>query len=178
MDGGGSLHGSGEGLHDGGVGHHGGAPHALPPDSPLFDGYDPRDPGPDFTNSDGRLVYPDDVDPTKPYAVAGTVVPNVQIPLGTVVDRFGYAGGAWLSPDGTPFAFRALPPDSALKPYLHYVVADQTKLPPGWSIEQSQVASWFHQPGGGRQYRILAPDGERPSVQTLLDWGYLKEKRE
>ncbi|SBS72063.1 hypothetical protein MHPYR_120167 [uncultured Mycobacterium sp.] len=154
------------------------APHALPADSPLFDSYVPHDPGPDFTDPNGNLIYPDDADPAKPYAVPGTVVPHVDLARGTLLDRFGFAGGAWLSPDGTPFPFRGLPSDSALKPYFQYVVDDPTKLPPGWSIEQSKVAPWFHQPGGGVQYRIIAPEGERPSVQTLLDWGYLKEVHE
>jgi hypothetical protein len=103
------------------------------------------------------------------------VVPDARLEAGTVIDRFGYPGGAWLSPEGTPFLERALPPDSATKPYFTYVVEDPTKLPPGWQIEQSVVAPWFDQPGGGVQFRIIAPEGERPSVQTLLDWGYLRE---
>lgn len=182
--------GAGEGSGHGGGGSDGGSPHSgggpadhhkpdtpqpLSPDSPLFDGYERHDPGPEFTDPDGNLIYPDDTDPAKPYAVPGTVVPNVQLARGTLMDRFGFPGGAWLSPDGTPFPFRGLPDDSALKPYFQYAVNDPTKLPPGWSIEQSQVAPWFHQPGGGLQYRIIAPEGERPSVQTLLDWGYLRE---
>ncbi|WP_343573287.1 TNT domain-containing protein, partial [Mycobacterium sp.] len=90
--------------------------------------------------------------------------------------RFGYPGGDYLAPEGTPFAELSLPPTSALKPYCEYVVADPAKLPPGWQIEQSQVAPWFHQPGGGIQYRIIAPEGQEPSVQELLDWGFLKSK--
>jgi Tuberculosis necrotizing toxin len=73
-----------------------------------------------------------------------------------------------MAPEGTPFAQLALPPDSALKPYFQYVVNEPTALPPGWHIEQSQVAPWFHQPGGGTQYRIIAPPGERASVERLL----------
>lgn len=44
-------------------------------------------------------------------------------------------------------------------PYFEYVVADPAKLPASFHIEQSQVASWFGQPGGGVQYRITGPDG-------------------
>jgi hypothetical protein len=152
------------------------APLPLPHDSPLFDGYHPVAPGPEFTAADGSLIYPDENLASKPYAIPGTVVPDAQIPQGTVIDRFGSPGGAYLAPEGTPFAERALPPDSALKPYCQYVVEDPTKLPPGWRIEQSQAAPWFHQPGGGTQYRIVAPEGEQPSVQELLDWGFLKPK--
>uniref|UniRef100_UPI0031DC2652 TNT domain-containing protein n=2 Tax=Mycobacterium sp. TaxID=1785 RepID=UPI0031DC2652 len=151
-------------------------PHALPSDSPLFDGYHPIQPGPEFTAADGSLIYPDQTLPTKPYAVPGTMVPDAQLAPGTELGRFGYPGGDYLAPEGTPFAELSLPPTSALKPYCEYVVADPAKLPPGWQIEQSQVAPWFHQPGGGIQYRIIAPEGQEPSVQELLDWGFLKSK--
>ncbi|RIS64368.1 glycohydrolase toxin TNT-related protein [Mycobacteroides abscessus] len=148
-------------------------PPPLPPDHPLFDGYHRTDPGPQYTNPDGSLHYPDASDPTKPYAVPGTVVDNAQLPKGTVLGRFGYPGGEWLAPEGTPFAKLALPNESALKPYYEYVVSDPAKLPPGWRIEQSQVAPWFHQPGEGTQYRIIAPPGQKPNAQFLEDSGFL-----
>jgi hypothetical protein len=150
--------------------------HPLPADSPLFDGYHSIEPGPEFTKADGSLRYPDDTLPSAPYAVPGTIAPDAHLAAGTELGRFGYPGGAYLAPEGTPFAELSLPPDSALKPYFEYVVADPAKLPPGWHIEQSQVAPWFHQPGGGIQYRIIAPEGQEPSVQELLDWGFLKPK--
>ncbi len=150
--------------------------HPLPADSPLFDGYHPVAPGPEFTRADGSLIYPDDSLLTKPYAIPGTIVPDAHLTPGTELGRFGYPGGDYLAPQGTPFAELSLPPESALKPYCEYVVADSEKLPPGWHIEQSKVAPWFHQPGGGNQYRIIAPEGQEPSVQELLDWGFLKPK--
>jgi Tuberculosis necrotizing toxin len=149
-------------------------PAPLPHDSPMFDGYHPHEPGPEFTNADGSLHYPDQNLPTKPYAIPGTVVPDAHLPQGAVLDRFGYPGGAYLSPEGVPFAERALPPDSALKPYFQYVVDDPAALPPGWRIEESQAAPWFHQPGGGTQYRIIAPPEVDPSVDGLVESGYLK----
>lgn len=149
-------------------------PPPLPPESPLFDGYDPIPPGPEFTNADGSLIYPDDSLPDKPYAIPGTVVPDVQLPAGTELGRWGYPGGTYLAPEGTPFAELSLPPDSAGKPYFRYAVDDPTALPPGWRIEQSQAAPWFHQPGGGPQYRVIAPDGVEPSVESLRRSGYLK----
>ncbi|OBB35848.1 TNT domain-containing protein [Mycobacterium sp. 852002-51961_SCH5331710] len=149
-------------------------PPPLPPDSPLFDGYDPIPPGPHFTNPDGGLIYPDDSLDSKPYAIPGTIIDNAELSKGTVLDRFGHPGGTYLSPEGVPFAERALPPDSAFKPYYQYVVDDPSKLPPGWRIEQSQAAPWFNQPGGGTQYRIVAPPGMDPSVEALRRAGYLK----
>lgn len=149
-------------------------PPPLPHDSPVFDEYHPIDPGPEFTKADGTLLYPDDTLPSKPYAIPGTVVPDAHLSAGTVIDRFGYPGGTYLSPEGVPFAERALPPESALKPYYQYVVNNPTALPPGWHIEESQAAAWFHQPGGGAQYRIISPPGVDPSVDELVESGYLK----
>jgi hypothetical protein len=148
-------------------------PPPLPHDSPLFDGYHPIAPGPEFTKADGSLLYPDDRLPTKPYAVPGTVVPDAHLAPGTIIDRFGYPGGGYLGPEGVPFAERSLPPSSALNPYFRYVVEDPTALPPGWHIEESQAAPWFHQPGGGTQYRIIRPDGKTGSVDDLLGFGVL-----
>lgn len=152
-------------------------PPPLPQEHPLFDGYTPVEPGPEFTHADGRLFYPDDTLPTKPYAVPGTVVPDANLPAGAVLGRFGHPGGAYLAPDGTPFAQLSLPPGSALQPYYQYVVEDPNLLPRGYHIEQSEVAPWFHQPGGGTQYRVIGPDGKDAPVDALLDSGYLGDVR-
>jgi hypothetical protein len=149
-------------------------PHPLPADSPMFDGYHPIAPGPEFTKADGSLLYPDDRLPGNVYAIPGTVVPDAHLPAGTVIDRFGYPGGGYLSPDGVPFAERALPPESALKPYFRYVVEDPTMLPPGWHVEESKAASWFHQSGGGTQYRIIDEFGDTANVNELVKWGFLR----
>ncbi|WP_078323007.1 TNT domain-containing protein [Mycobacteroides chelonae] len=156
------------------VPHEAPAPPPLPPDHPLFEGYHPTDPGPNYTNPDGSLRYPNDLDPAKPYAVPGTVIDNAQLPKGTILGRFGYPGGEWLAPEGTSFAKLSLPPDSAMKPYFEYAVSDPTKLPPGWRIEQSQVAPWFNQPGMGPQYRVIAPPGQEASVDALARYGFLE----
>lgn len=149
-------------------------PPPLASDHPLFDGYHPVEPGPEFTHPDGSLRYPDDTLPTKPYAVPGTVVPNADLAPGTVLSRFGYPVGGYLAPEGTPFAELALPPSSAIKPYFQYVVDDPSCLPPGWHIEQSEVAPWFHQPGGAQQFRIINENGETGDVAELVRWGYLR----
>ncbi|MCV7104593.1 TNT domain-containing protein [Mycolicibacterium chitae] len=143
----------------------------------MLEGYDPTPPGPNYTTTEGSLIYPDDSLPSKPYALPGTVIENVQLPHGTPIDRFGFPGGGWLSPEGVAFAERALPPDSVSKPYYRFIVDDPGKLPPGYSIEQSQAAPWFHQPGGGVQYRIVDPKGNTAAVQDLIDAQYLREVR-
>lgn len=174
------------GLLFGTKGRVGAAP--LPLTSLLFVGYDPKYPVPlptDPTKNEvgpqGQgLIYPDDSDPSKPYAVPGTVVDSVQLPTGLVVSRFGYPGGAFLAPDNTYFAQLALPPASQVAPFFEYVVADPAALPPGYRIEQSQLAPWFGQPGGGVQYRIIFTNAQGKesdgSVQALLDSGYLGYK--
>jgi hypothetical protein len=153
-------------------------PHPLPSDSPLFDGYHAIEPGPEFTRADGSLIYPDDSLPSKPYAIPGTVIPDAHLPAGTELGRFGYPSGAYLAPEGTRFAEVSLPPASAAKPYYQYVVNDPTALPPGWHIEQSQAAPWFHQPGGGTQYRVIRPDGKNGSVADLVAFGVLRQVSE
>ncbi|OBF06522.1 hypothetical protein A5730_14455 [Mycobacterium sp. ACS4054] len=149
------------------------APPPLPRDHELFHGYNAIELGPEFTGADGQLIYPDDTLPTKPYAVPGTIVPDVKLPQGTVLSRFGYPGGGYLAPDGTPFAEVALPPESAVKPYFQYVVKDPAALPPGWRIEESKVAPWFHQPGGGQQFRIIDDFGNTGNVEELVRYGFL-----
>jgi hypothetical protein len=183
-DGGGGAAG-GEGSGGGGEGGVGGAgggasggaelpPLPAAPESQLFDGYHPTEPGPEFTNADGTLIYPDDTLPSKPYAIPGTVVPDANLPTGTELGRFGFPRGAYLAPEGTPFAELALPPDSAFKPYYQYVVTNEGRLPPGWHLEQSQVAPWFHQPGGGLQFRIVTPDGTSGTIEDLIRYRILK----
>jgi hypothetical protein len=151
--------------------------HPLPADSPLFDGHHPIEPGPQFTDPAGHLIYPNDSLASKPYAIPGSVIPDADLAAGTELGRFGHPGGAYLAPEGTPFAQLSLPPSSATKPYYTYVVNDPTALPPGWHIEQSRAAPWFHQPGGGIQYRVMAPPGQEASVDALIESGYLKEVR-
>ncbi|OBJ11382.1 hypothetical protein A5624_13620 [Mycobacterium sp. 1482292.6] len=146
-------------------------PPPLAPDHPLFDGYHPVEPGPEFTHPDGRLRYPDDTLPTKPYAVPGTVVPDAHLTPGSTLSRFGNPGGAYMAPEGTPFAELSLPPGSAAQPFYQYVVKDPAALPPGWHIEGSEAAPWFHQPGGGQQYRIIKPDGTNGTVEQLERFG-------
>ncbi|OBK88526.1 TNT domain-containing protein [Mycolicibacter sinensis] len=151
--------------------------HPLPAESPLFDGYHPIEPGPQFTDSAGHLIYPNDSLVSKPYAIPGTVVPDADLAAGTELGRFGSEYGGYMAPEGTPFAQLSLPPESATRPYLRYVVDDPAALPPGWHIEQSQTAPWFHQPGGGTQFRIINEFGDTGSVEELIRSGFLRRQQ-
>lgn len=41
-------------------------------------------------------------------------------------------------------------------------------------VEEADIAQWFDQPGGGKQYRMLDPAGvkKRYSMQDAIDGGY------
>lgn len=157
----------------------------LPLDSPLFAGYTPTYPvvlpTPPCAQADCNEINPDGTstalfppnngsDPTKP------IYPNVVLPAGTEVQRFGVPFGSFLSPLGTTLKELALAPASQVAQYSEYVVANPANLPPGYRIEQSTVLGWYGQPGGGTQYRIVDSKGNNASTQSLLDAGYLAYK--
>ncbi|MGA8116411.1 MAG: TNT domain-containing protein [Actinocatenispora sp.] len=100
---------------------------------------------------------------------------------GTSLDRFGYPGGAYLSPAGTPFANRALPPqslntpaDTPLSNYHEYCVVRQFR------VDAGPIAPWFGQPGMGFQFKLnatyLPAAGTALTVTWLLQHGYLVEE--
>lgn len=145
---------------------------ALPADSPLLAGYTPAA----YPNAE---INPDGTGgayPPNNGSVTGTIK-TVQLSKGTVLGRFGYPFGGFLAPPGDALQLRALPPIGQVTPYVEYVVADPSALPQGYYIEQSTVAEWFGQPGGGTQFRIVAnSSGDTGSVAALLQSGYLAYK--
>jgi hypothetical protein len=98
---------------------------------------------------------------------------------GQLVDRFGGEGGTYLSPQGTPYAARGIPPES-LNPfpggepcnYYRYRV-----LKP-FSVNAGPIAPALGQPGFGLQYVVsntLFPGvTERVNVTYLLTNGYVE----
>jgi hypothetical protein len=81
---------------------------------------------------------------------------------GTRGDRYGYEGGTFDSPEGTPFEMRSLPPGSDLKPYTIYEVVKP------FEVYSGRVAPWFGQSGMG----ILYVFGM--SIKQLVDLGILR----
>lgn len=132
-----------------------------------------------FEDENGALRYPDVNDPAKPYAIPGTVrdltPADIKSLDGQWFDRIGHPGGNWLAFEGTPYEGRALPHTSLDKDYYRFKVDASVGLPPGWKIEFSRAAPWFGHPGGEPQFLILAPEGERADVQTLMDRFFLNE---
>jgi hypothetical protein len=100
---------------------------------------------------------------------------------GAEIDRFGYPGGSYLSPAGTLFLERALPPQNlntpsgtSLSNYHLYCV-----LKP-FPVDAGPIAPWFEQLGLGIQYKLdvtlLPQAGAALSVTWLLTNGYLVEE--
>lgn len=98
---------------------------------------------------------------------------------GQLIDRFGSEGGTYLSPQGTPYSARGVPPES-LNPfpggqpcnYYRYRV-----LKP-FSVDAGPIAPALGQPGFGLQYVLngsLFPGvTERVNVSYLLTNGYVQ----
>lgn len=99
--------------------------------------------------------------------------------MGMRLDRFGSEFGAFLAPALTPYAQRAIPPQSlnTFDPaypcnYHAYLVLKSFRLRLG------PIAPWFEQPGKGLQDNLdasLVPGAPTPlSVLWLVDHGYLQ----
>lgn len=107
----------------------------------------------------------------------GYVPHEANLPPGTIIDRFGSEFGRYLAPDGTPFADRALAPESVGGAYNRYMVTGEP-LPPGWRIVEGPLQPFYGQtPSPGTvQYMIEAPDGVRPTVWELERLGILSKE--
>jgi hypothetical protein len=81
----------------------------------------------------------------------------------TKIDRYGYDGGTFVSPEGIPYSARSLAPGTELKPYNVYEV-----MKPINALE-GKIAPWFDEIGGGIQYKL------DHSIKDLLDGGYIKK---
>ena len=106
----------------------------------------------------------------------GYVPQPAQLPEGAIIDRFGSEYGRYLAPDGTPFADRALAPESVGGDYNRYMVTGKP-LPPGWQVVEGPVQPYYGQTPspGSLQYMILGPDGVKVNVKELVDRGILDE---
>jgi hypothetical protein len=81
---------------------------------------------------------------------------------GTIVDRYGGETGKFVSPKGTPYENRSLPPGSDARPYHVYEVVKSI------DVKAGKIAAWFGQPGGGIQYQFTQ------SIEELIQSGYLR----
>ncbi|MER5700664.1 TNT domain-containing protein [Micromonospora sp. NPDC002296] len=112
----------------------------------------------------------------------GRPIKNQQTLLpGYRLDRFGFPGGAFLAPLGTPFSARSLPPsnlntpsDAPLANYHVYCVVSP------FTVDSGPIAPWFAQSGLGTQFQLnpayLPQAGASLSITWLLQHGYLVEE--
>ena len=119
--------------------------------------------------------------PNDGYLLGPTGAPIEHVaPLepGELLDRFGSEFGAFMAPQDTPYAERALPPMSldVFDPRYtcNYHVYRVTKR---FAAEEGPIAPGFGQPGHGVQIQLvgaLVPGApSRLSVMWLIDNGYL-----
>ncbi|RFB15389.1 DUF4237 domain-containing protein [Bacillus sp. HNG] len=110
---------------------------------------------PKYYSSDGEINWP----PNR--GVLGKTETQILKP-GTIIDRFGYEGGTFVSPYGVPYEMRALAPETFLKPYNVYVVTKPV------NVQSGKIAPWFDEPGHGIQYEF------DQSVKKLIEQGMLR----
>jgi hypothetical protein len=105
-------------------------------------------------------------------AVPGTQQ-TVTIKEGATLDRYGQRGGEYMSPAGTSYEARALPPGKQADPYEQYKV-----LKP-FTVVQEKIAPAFGQDGGGVQMRAVIPEVQNgnATINDLIKHGYLKDPK-
>ena len=91
------------------------------------------------------------------------VTKAVKLPPGTRIDRYGYPGGKFASPEKMPIPQRSLAPGTTAKPYNVYEVLKPLDARAG------KIAPWFGEPGGGTQFEFSK------SIQELIDEGFIRK---
>ena len=126
----------------------------------------------------GWIHYPDE------FGFGAPPVRTVLEP-GTRIDRYGENFGQYLSPAGTPFDHRSIPPSQEFDAVTEFEVV--RPLP----VADGPIAEWFDQPGNGTQYFIptesdvqdaiakgfelpdnivVVPDEWASSKEMMLEW--------
>lgn len=82
---------------------------------------------------------------------------------GTLIDRYGYDGGTFVSPKGTPYTNRALAPGTDAKPYTVFEVLEPVR------VKSGRITPWFGEKGGGIQFEFSK------SISELIDEGIIEK---
>jgi|SRR5690625_882461 len=143
------------------------------PSGELYSKYKPTFDNPKYYNQEnGNINWPNH------NGFDGKVIKE-ELPAGHILDRYGEAGGSFLSPDGVPFEKRALALHSENANYYRYEVINP------FEVESGKIAPWFDRPGGGTQYylgnvEIFDPETGKyiiPTVEDLERLGHIIELR-
>ncbi len=109
-----------------------------------------------YYNSDGSPIWPDN------RGFEGD--PHVKtLQPGTLIDRYGYDSGTFVSPKGTPYTERALPLGTDKKPYTVFEVVKPVE------VDAGKIAPWFGEKGGGIQYEF------QQKISELIEQGILRK---
>ncbi|SKT53820.1 Uncharacterised protein [Mycobacteroides abscessus subsp. massiliense] len=119
-------------------------------------------------------------DVVKRYAVQGTIHNLADSEVDKLDglrldDGLGWRDRAALTPTDTTRRKRAIPRDLFSAKHRTFTVHADKGLPPGWRIERSEIAGEAAGPGGGTQYVFIAPNGQTPTFQALIEQGFLEE---
>ena len=109
-----------------------------------------------YYNPDGSPIWP----PNRGFEGNPT---TTTLKPGTLVDRYGYDGGTFVSPKGTPYTEKALPTGTDMKPYTVFEVVKPVETQAG------KIAPWFGEKGGGIQYEFIQ------KISDLLEQGILRK---
>ncbi|MFU2164970.1 TNT domain-containing protein, partial [Streptococcus pluranimalium] len=128
----------------------------YPPSADLYNKYKSVYDNPKYYNqSTGAIHWPDG----DGFA---SIPKDMILKPSTRIDRFGSDYGTFTSPEGTPYAQRAVAPGTDSRPYSVFEVLEPL------TVKGGEIAPWFDEPGGGMQYML--PD----TVDELLDQKILR----
>ena len=112
-----------------------------------------------YYNPDGSPIWP----PNKGFDGNPT---KITLESGTLIDRYGYDGGTFVSPKGVPYTERSLPLGTDKKPYTVFEVVKPIE------VQAGKIAPWFGEKGGGIQYEFSQ------KISELLEQGILRKVQE
>ncbi|PLR77051.1 hypothetical protein CU633_12615 [Bacillus sp. V3-13] len=110
---------------------------------------------PKYYTTEGEIIWP----PNRGFIGE---IQDITLEPGTRIDRYGYEGGTFVSPVGTPYEMRALAPGTNQKPYNVYEVVKPV------NVQSGRIAPWFDEPGLGIQHEF------NKSIKELIEEGTLR----
>ncbi len=122
-------------------------------------------------------IYP----PQNGYQVRADGTPIVwrkTLKVGRELDRFGSEYGGFLSPAGTPYAERAIPPSNLAGTPAEACNYHRYRVAKAFDVAAGPIAAWFEQRGDGWQYQLsggyVSGAPASLNVMWLVDHGYLE----
>jgi hypothetical protein len=122
-----------------------------------------------FVNYTGANTYPPQQG-FKLYINGTQIFSKITIPNGTYVDRFGGYNSTFVSPVGTLYEQRAIPPSNLVRRGVNGSIYYKFLTLRPIDVENGTIAPWYGQPGGGIQY--VLPVG----TADLVNDGWLHEE--